>query len=104
MTLSLVALAKENRLERADHVVLSDATSASAAGQRVFVVQGELNDPPHLRAFMATDVAVQAPVEQSLRQLANVSQEQQIQAAAQSQQAEQEALTRESQSQAMRMG
>lgn len=104
MTLSLVALAKENRLERADHVVLSDAPSASAAGQRVFVVQGELNDPAHLRASMATDVAVQAPVEQSLRQLANVSQEQQIQAAALSQQAEQEALTRESQSQVMRVG
>jgi len=104
MTLSLVALAKENRLERADHVVLSDATGASAAGQRVFVVQGELNDPAHLRASMATDVAVQAPAEQSLRQLANVSQEQVLQAAAQSQQAEQDVVTRERQSQAMRMG
>lgn len=104
LTLSLVTLAKENKLERADHVVLSDATSASAAGQRVFVVQGELNDPAHRRASMATDVAVQAPVEQSLRQLANVSQEQQVQAAAQSQQAEQDVLTRDSQSQAMRMG
>lgn len=104
MTLSLVALAKENGLERADHVVLSDATGASAAGQRVFVVQGELNDPAHLRASMATDVAVQAPVEQSLRQLARVGQEQQLQAAAQSQQAEQDVATRESQSQAMRMG
>lgn len=104
MTLSLVALAKENRLERADHVVLSDATGASTAGQRVFVVQGELNDPAHLRASMATDIAVQAPAEQSLRQLANVSQEQQLQAAAVSQQAEQDAVARDSQSQAMRMG
>ena len=104
MTLSLVALAKENKLERADHVVLSDATGASAAGQRVFVVQGELNDPAHLRTSIATDVAVQAPVEQSLRQLANVSQEQQLRASAVSQQAEQDVVTRESQSQAMRMG
>ncbi|WP_349999336.1 XVIPCD domain-containing protein [Stenotrophomonas lacuserhaii] len=104
MTLSLVALAKENGLERADHVVLSDATGASAAGQRVFVVQGDLNDPAHLRASMATDVAVQAPVEQSLRQLASFGQEQQLQTAAQSQQAEQDAVARESQSQAMRMG
>lgn len=104
LTLSLVALAKENRLERADHVVLSDATGASAAGQRVFVVQGELNDAAHLRASMATDVAVQAPAEQSLRQLANVSQEQQLQAAAVSQQAEQDAVARDSQTQAMRMG
>lgn len=104
MTLSLVALAKENRLERADHVVLSDATAASPAGQRVFVVQGELNDPAHQRASMATDVAVQAPVELSLRQLAAVSQEQHLQAATQTQQAEQEAVTRENQSQAMRMG
>jgi hypothetical protein len=85
-------------------VVLSDATGASAAGQRVFVVQGELNDPAHLRASMATDAAVQAPVEQSLRQLANVGPEQQLQAAAQSQQAEQDAVARDSQSQAMRMG
>lgn len=104
MTLSLVALAKENGLERADHVVLSEATGAIAAGQRVFVVQGELNDAAHLRASMATDVAVQAPAEQSLRQLANVSQEQQLQAAAVSQQAEQDAVARDSQSQAMRMG
>lgn len=104
LTLSLVALAKENRLERADHVVLSAATGSSAAGQRVFVVQGELNDPAHLRASMATDVAVQASAEQSLRQLANVSQEQQLQAAAQSQQAEQDVVTRQSHSQAMRMG
>jgi len=33
------------------------------------VVQGELNDPAHLRAAMPTDRAVQTPVEQSLQQI-----------------------------------
>lgn len=79
LTASLVVLARENKLEQADHVVLSAATEASAAGQRIFVVQGNLNDPAHQRASMATELAVQTPVQESLQQLATVSQEQQLQ-------------------------
>lgn len=104
LTASLTALAVENRLSRADHVVLSQATAENAAGRNVFLVQGDLADPAHRRASMPTDVAVQTPVEHSLQQLEVAGQERQQQALAQTQQQEQEARVRESQSQTMRMG
>ncbi len=66
---SVMALARENRLDRADHVMLSVQTADHPAGRNVFVVQGAPNDPAHLRAVMPTDAAVQAPVEQSLQRL-----------------------------------
>ena len=66
---SVMALARHNQLERADHVLLSARTADHPAGRNVFVVQGELNDPAHLRASMPTDRAVQTPVEQSLQAL-----------------------------------
>jgi hypothetical protein len=53
---------------------------------------------------MPTDVAVQTPVEQSMRQLDVAGQERQQQALAQTTQQELDARVRESQSQAMRMG
>lgn len=82
---SVMALARRNQLERADHVLLSTQTAEHPAGRNVFVVQGELNDPAHLRASMPTDVAVQMPVEQSLQQIEAASLERQ-QAAMQRQQ------------------
>ncbi|MEE7546283.1 hemolysin [Xanthomonas sp. Kuri4-1] len=66
---SVMALARENRLDRADHVMLSVQTADHPAGRNVFVVQDAPNDPAHLRAAMPTDAAVQAPVEQSLQRL-----------------------------------
>ncbi|UYK86917.1 hypothetical protein NG827_15650 [Xanthomonas sacchari] len=69
MSASLAHLAKEHRLERIDHVLLSEQTPRAAAGATVFVVQGEPGNPAHLRAGMPTDVAVNTPVEQSLAQL-----------------------------------
>lgn len=104
LTASLTALAVENRLSRADHVVLSQATAESAAGRNVFLVQGDLADPAHRRASMPTDVAVQTPVEHSLQQLEVAGQERQQQALAQTQQQHQDAQQREPQSYAMRMG
>lgn len=104
LTASVVALARQNGLERADHVVLSNQTADSPAGRNVFVVQGDLADPAHRRASMPTDVAVQTPVEHSLQQLEVAGQERQQQALAQSQQEHQEAQQRETQSHAMRMG
>ena len=104
LTASVVALARQNGLERADHVLLSSQTADSPAGRNVFVVQGELADPAHRRASMPTDVAVQTPVEQSMRQLDVAGQERQQQALAQTTQQELDARVRESQSQAMRMG
>ncbi|MBB5735873.1 hypothetical protein FHT09_001613 [Xanthomonas arboricola] len=98
---SVMTLARQNNLDRADHVVLSQQTADSPAGRHVFVVQGELNDPAHLRAHMPTDVAVQTPVEKSLQQLEVATTDRQ-QALAQSQQ--QEVDTRQRESASMRMG
>ncbi|KGT84954.1 hemolysin, partial [Xanthomonas vasicola] len=74
---SVMTLARQNNLDRADHVVLSNQTAEHPAGRTVFVVQGELNNPAHLRAAMSTDVAVRTPVEQSLQQLETASVERQ---------------------------
>ncbi|MBN6103496.1 hypothetical protein JR064_15110 [Xanthomonas sp. CFBP 8703] len=46
-----------NALTRVDHVV--------AGPERLFAVQGELNDPAHLRAHVLVQQATQTPVEQS---------------------------------------
>lgn len=66
---SVMALARRNQLERADHVLLSAQTADAAAGRNVFVVQGGMTDPAHLRVSMPTDIAVQTPVAQSLQQI-----------------------------------
>jgi hypothetical protein len=74
LTASLLVLAKENGLQRIDHVVLSQAAPGVRPGENVFVVQGELNDPAHLRAHMKTDQATAKPVGASFQQLETVNQ------------------------------
>ena len=101
MTASVMALARANNLDRADHVVLSAATAEHGPGRNVFVVQGDLNDPAHRRAVMPTQEAVQTPVEQSLQRLEVASADRQ-QALAQSQQQEVDQQARENP--AIRMG
>lgn len=101
MTASVMALARANNLDRADHVVLSSATAEHGPGRNVFVVQGDLNDPAHRRAVMPTQEAVQTPVEQSLQRLEVASVDRQ-QALAQSQQQEVDQQARENP--AIRMG
>lgn len=73
MTASLLVLAKNNGLARVDHVVLSNATSERPAAYNVFVVQGKLDDPAHLRAAMPTEQAVRAPIEESMQKYEVVS-------------------------------
>jgi len=58
---SLYVLAKENGLSRVDHVMLSERTPNATAAENIFVVQGERNDPAHLRASMPTAQAAQTP-------------------------------------------
>lgn len=101
MTASVMALARANNLERADHVVLSAATAEHGPGRNVFVVQGDLNDPAHRRAVMPTQEAVQTPVEQSLQRL-EVASADRAQALAQRQQQEVDQQARENP--AIRMG
>ena len=57
----LLPLAREHGLRRVDHVVLSRHLGEIAPGERVFVVQGALDDPAHLRAHIGTDEALGLP-------------------------------------------
>ncbi|WP_329764799.1 XVIPCD domain-containing protein [Stenotrophomonas geniculata] len=75
MTASLLVLAKDNDLERVDHVLVSNATSEHPAGHTLFVVQGEPSNPAHQRAAMLTELAAQTSVEESLQQFDSVSRE-----------------------------
>ncbi|MDH7551568.1 XVIPCD domain-containing protein [Stenotrophomonas geniculata] len=75
MTASLLVLAKDNDLERVDHVLVSNATREHPAGHTLFVVQGEPSNPAHQRAAMPTELAAQTPVEDSLQQFDSVSRE-----------------------------
>lgn len=72
MAASVACLAKQNGLACIDDVVLSQATAGKGAGETVFVVQGTLDDPAHLRAHMPTQAAVTAPAETSLQELARL--------------------------------
>ncbi|MEB1628473.1 XVIPCD domain-containing protein, partial [Xanthomonas campestris pv. campestris] len=92
MTASLLALAKEEGMSRVDHVVLNNPAPQLAGGEKVFVVQGALDDPAHRRAHMPTVDAVQTPESQSFDRLQAINQTQaqareQQQALEQSQQA-----------------
>ncbi|MBH1865551.1 XVIPCD domain-containing protein [Stenotrophomonas maltophilia] len=73
MTVSLLVLAKDNDLERVDHVLVSNATHEHPAGHTLFVVQGEPSNPAHQRAAMPTELAAQTSVEESLQQFDAVS-------------------------------
>jgi len=94
--------APEQGLEQVDHVVLSNATANQPAGHTIFVVQGDLSDPAHLRAGMPTAVAAQTPVAESLQQLAVVGDQHEL--ARQNEQQALDARTQEQQSHAIRMG
>ncbi|HEL2959330.1 TPA: AHH domain-containing protein [Stenotrophomonas maltophilia] len=82
MTASLLVLAKDNDLERVDHVLVSNATREHPAGHTLFVVQGEPSNPAHQRAAMPTEMAAQTSVEESLQQFDAVSREAQQRALA----------------------
>lgn len=66
MTASLFVLARQNDLSRVDHVVLGNTPGNGQAEPNVFLVQGQLHDPAHLRLSMSSTQAVQTPLEQSM--------------------------------------
>ncbi|ELC7323980.1 hemolysin [Stenotrophomonas maltophilia] len=94
MTASLLAAAKSSGLERVDHVVLGNPPS-DGSGPRMFVVQGALDNPAHLRASVVTSEAISTPVEHSLAKVEQMLQAQQV---AQQDHTQEQART------AMRMG
>lgn len=75
MAASLFVLARQNDLSRVDHVVLGGPPGNGQTGPNVFLVQGQLNDPAHVRASMPAEQAVQTPVEQSMAQYQVASQD-----------------------------
>ncbi|WP_075674553.1 XVIPCD domain-containing protein [Stenotrophomonas sp. TD3] len=77
MTASLLAAARSSGLERVDHVVLGNPPS-DGSGPRMFVVQGALANPAHLRSSVAISEAISTPVEQSLAKAEQISQAQQV--------------------------
>lgn len=83
---SLLVLAKESGLQRIDHIVLSQGAPGVRPGENVFVVQGDLNDPAHLRAHMKTEQATATPVEASFQQLEAVNQRRQSEQQSEAQQ------------------
>lgn len=102
LTASLTVKAREQGLERADHVLLSNATASQPAGHNIFVVQGDPADPTHLRAGMPTAVAAQTPMVESLQQLAIVGDQRAL--ARENEQQALDARIQEQQSHSMRMG
>lgn len=59
---------KDAGLRRVDHVVMGKD------GTHLFAVQGQLEDPAHLRAHVATEQGIRTPVEQSDERLVAVNQ------------------------------
>ena len=78
LALSLTSLAAKDGLSRIDHLVFCvDKGLGVKAGENVFIVQGELNNPAHDRAHMKTTDAVSTTVAASLQSL-EASHQQQI--------------------------
>jgi len=69
MAASLTVLAKQEGLQRIDTVVLSRNSEATKAGENIIVVQGQLDDPSHIRAHMKTQTAIETPVAESFKRL-----------------------------------
>lgn len=66
MSASLFVLAKEQGLSRVDHVVLNNPTESLARGEKVFIVEGAMDDPAQRRGTMNTMDALRAPEAESL--------------------------------------
>lgn len=69
---ALLRLATEQQLESVDQVVLGAAPPDAAAGERVFVVQGRLDDPGHRRAWMPSVEAIATPVAESMARVREI--------------------------------
>jgi hypothetical protein len=73
MSHSLLALAKEQGLNRVDHVMLGRGTTIGG-GPNIFLVEGNLQDPSHRRASMDAGQAMQTPQAQSLQRVEALNQ------------------------------
>lgn len=64
ISVGLLAAAKGQGLQRVDHVLLG-LQPADGSRQRMFAVQGALDDPAHLRASAPVGLMARTPLEQS---------------------------------------
>ena len=71
ISVGLLAAAKEQGLQRVDHVVLGQPP-ANGSAQRMFAVQGALDDPAHLRASAPVGRMARTPLEQSYETLSQL--------------------------------
>jgi Calpain family cysteine protease len=78
LSMSATALAAENGITRIDHMTFNveNKERGLKAGENLIIVQGGFNDPAHERANMKTEVAINTPVEQSIKQLDVIQQRQ----------------------------
>ena len=75
IALAGAGLALRGGYERIDDLVFNVATPRLAAGERFFVLQGERENPAHLRESMATRDALTADPVQAQRELAQLEQQ-----------------------------
>lgn len=94
LSASLLALSKDAGLTRVDHVVFSQKTDQVAAGENVFIVQGRLDDPAHVRAHMKTEEATRTPESASFAKVEALNERAASQAVAQTQSQAQEDIIR----------
>lgn len=73
---AFLPLAKERGITDPQHAVVSIAGPNTKAGEYLFLVQGALDNPAHLRTQMKTMDAMRAPIESSLARVEQLSQEQ----------------------------
>ncbi len=71
ISVGLLAAAKGQGLQRVDHVMLGQQPS-DGSGQRMFAVQGALEDPAHLRASAPVGLMARTPLEQSYETLSQL--------------------------------
>lgn len=69
MSMSLLALAKQNGISRVDEVAVNNRTPNLQAGELVFLVQGNRSDPAMQRESMPAAVAAQTPVNDSMQRI-----------------------------------
>jgi hypothetical protein len=93
MAASLLVLAKENGLKRVDHVVLSWSNGTTQHGEKVFVMQGGVDEPARLLAGMKTQDALQVPESQSFERLDAFNQQQAREQALAQQESQRRALS-----------
>lgn len=74
MAASLTCLAARSGIDRIDHALLSIQSEQARAGENVFIVKGDPNDPAKLRAHMKTQDAIAVPVEEFMSRLAALEQ------------------------------